>query len=336
MKSRYRLYRRHEGVFYVFDNLTRKRESLKTNQRAEALQLLVTKNEAHDRPALSLHKARIYLKESDPTLAMRTWQQALDALIETKHGETQTRWRRAAKEKALDFVRSRIIIETQAEHLLAVLKAGTVSTNVHLRKLHNFCLNMSWLPWPIIPKLQWPAIRFAEKRAITAVEHRKIVEKETNSERRAFYEICWHLGGAQIDVVNLRAEDIDWQQRTIAYARKKSSSPAMIHMGEEVERVLRSLPASGALFPAFSQLTSGHRATEFARACRRAEVKGVTLHSYRYAWAERAKACGYPERFAQQALGHNSAAVHRAYAKKAHMRLPSLEEYEKKLFTYRR
>ena len=41
----------------------------------------------------------------------------------------------------------------------------------------------------------------------------------------------------------------------------------------------------------------------------------MTLHSYRYAWAERAKTVGYPERFAQAALDHNSKAVHRAYAK---------------------
>jgi hypothetical protein len=40
------------------------------------------------------------------------------------------------------------IIETQAENLFQALKAGTVSTNVHLRKLHNFCLGMNWLPWP--------------------------------------------------------------------------------------------------------------------------------------------------------------------------------------------
>jgi hypothetical protein len=58
----------------------------------------------------------------------------------------------AAKEAALDLIRDRVIIETQAEHLRACLKAGTVSTNVHLRKLHNFCLAMNWLPWPIIPK----------------------------------------------------------------------------------------------------------------------------------------------------------------------------------------
>jgi integrase len=56
----------------------------------------------------------------------------------------------------------------------------------------------------------------------------------------------------------------------------------------------------------------------------------VTLHSYRYAWAERAKVAGYPERFAQEALGHNSKAVHRAYAKRALMKIPSLEEYEER------
>jgi integrase len=59
-------------------------------------------------------------------------------------------------------------------------------------------------------------------------------------------------------------------------------------------------------------------------------IDGVTLHSYRYAWAERAKSCGYPERFAQEALGHNSKAVHRAYAKRAQMKIPSLEDYEQR------
>jgi hypothetical protein len=38
-----------------------------------------------------------------------------------------------------------------------------------------------------------------------------------------------------------------------------------------------------------------------------------------------------PERFAQEALGHNSVAVHRAYAKNAQVKVPSLEEYEKKI-----
>lgn len=35
----------------------------------------------------------------------------------------------------MDLIRHRVIIESHAEHLFACLKAGTVSTNVHLRKL---------------------------------------------------------------------------------------------------------------------------------------------------------------------------------------------------------
>jgi hypothetical protein len=36
----------------------------------------------------------------------------------------------------------------------------------------------------------------------------------------------------------------------------------------------------------------------------------------------------YPERYAQEALGHTSAAVHRAYAKGAKVNIPSLDEYK--------
>jgi Zn/Cd-binding protein ZinT len=39
--------------------------------------------------------------------------------------------------------------------------------------------------------------------------------------------------------------------------------------------------------------------------------------------------CGFPERFAQQALGHNSKAVHRACAKDAEVTVPSLADWEK-------
>ena len=59
-------------------------------------------------------------------------------------------------------------------------------------------------------------------------------------------------------------------------------------------------------------------------------MEGTTQNEARYAWAERAKTAGYPERFAQEALGHNSKAVHRAYAKRALVKIPSLEDYEKR------
>ena len=220
--------------------------------------------------------------------------------------------------------------KTQAEPLLAALKAGTVSTNVHLRKLHNFCLSMNWLPWPIIPKRLWPEVRFRPKRAITIEEHHLIIEREKNPERRDFYDLCWHVGGSQTDVANLTAEDIDWPNQTIAYARRKTGSLAMLRFGSEIGEILRRLAGSGPLFPHLRTVRAGDRATEFKQRCDGLGIKGISLHSYRYAWAERAKQCGYPERFAQEALGHNSKAVHRAYAKKAQVILPPLVEYEKR------
>ncbi len=65
---------------------------------------------------------------TDSGIATRTWQNAFDAIIETKQGETKSRWERAAKEKAFALIRQKIVVETQAELLLVVLKAGTVST----------------------------------------------------------------------------------------------------------------------------------------------------------------------------------------------------------------
>ena len=96
---------------------------------------------------------------------------------------------------------------------------------------------------------------------------------------------------------------------------------------------MKRRPQTGALFPYLCTVRAGDRATEFKQRCDGLEIKGVSLHSYRYAWAERALKCGYPERFAQQALGHNSKAVHHAYSKNAEVTVPSLDDWEKSFRT---
>jgi len=174
-------------------------------------------------------------------------------------------------------------------------------------------------------------LHYGEKRGITWEEHQAVVAAEINPERKAFFELAWHVGAAQIDLVSLRAEDVDWQNQLISYNRRKTGTPAILRFDEEVASILKRLPQSGPLFPNWSKLTSSTRAARFWDKCKRLGITGVSLHSYRYAWAERAKTVGYPERYAQEALGHKSKAVHRAYAKKARVELPSLESYEKKI-----
>jgi integrase len=176
-------------------------------------------------------------------------------------------------------------------------------------------------------------VRYKEKRAITQEEHQKIIAAEANPERKALYELCWHLGASQGDIANLKGEDVDWENGTVSFMRKKTGVPVIVHLGTDAQNVFKDLPSESVLFPYLSQVRAGDRATEFGQRCRQLGIKGVTLHSYRYAWAERAKVAGYPERFAQEALGHNSKAVHRAYARKALMKIPSLQEYEERAGT---
>jgi integrase len=332
MKTRYRLIRRGSrgGKFYCVDTVARKRTSLRTTSEDEARQLVEAKNNSERQPVLNLQIAKAYLAGSDNGITTRTWQQAIEALTNTKQGANQLRWKTAARDKAFLPLLPRIIIETPGELLLKVLETGTVSTNVFLRRLHNFCVDMNWLPWPLVPKRQWPAVRFKDKCAITINEHQRIITTEVNPERRAFYQLCWHLGGSQGDIATLKGEDVDWTNGTISFFRKKTGVPVVVHLGQEALNLLKDLPAEGLLFPYLASVRPSDRATEFGQRCRQLGIKGVTLHSYRYAWAERAKTAGYPERFAQEALGHNSKAVHHAYARRAQVKIPSLEDYEQR------
>ena len=330
MKQRFILFRR-AGVFYSEDTTTRKQSSLRTKDQAEAITLVNTKNEATRQPAMNLQIAQVYLQYGDPALAARTWQHVMEQIVSLKTGPTQERWKHAAADKAFDLIRNRKLMETGAEHFLAVLNSGSVSTNVYLRRAHNFAIGMHWLPWPVLPKLQWPPVKFKAKRAITFEEHARIIDREKNPELRAFYELLWHLGGSQSDVANLTAGDVQWHNRTISFQRCKTKVPVVITFGEEAAAVLKTLPRFGPLFPWLSGLHEKHRAKHFIKRLATVGIAGVSLHSYRYAWAERAKVAGMPERFAQQALGHSSKAFARAYSKNAKVIVPSLEDYEAKI-----
>ncbi len=329
MKQRYRVFLRPWGTYYFEDLVTGKQETLKTRDKNEAFRLVAAKNENEKTPAFSLHLARVYWKAGDPAGATRTWQHVMDEIPKLKKGNTRHRWLTAIKDKALDSIRNMVVLETQAEHFLKVLEKGSVCTNIYLRRIHNFALDMNWLPWPVLPKKRWPVIKFKEKRGITWEEHQAIVTREQNPERKAFYQLAWHLGASQSDIAFLEAGNIDWESNVISFARKKTGSIALMRFDEETAELLRSLPSRGPLFPYLRSVRAGDRSTEFHQRCVGLGIKGVSLHSYRYAWAERAKKAGYPERFAQEALGHNSKAVHRAYARKAKVELPPLGEYEK-------
>ena len=332
MKTKYTLFRRG-GVYYSQDRTTGKQTSLRTKDEAEARSLLNARNEAQRQPVLNLHLARAYLTASDPAYFERTWQTVMAQMQACGKDSSRERYASVFSSPAFDKVRHKRLMETTADDFLAVFKIGKVSIVFFLKRLHHFAVSLGWLAAPIIAPRLWPKYQPKDRRGITQAEHETILVREKNAEWKLYLELLWETGAAQSDAVNFKAEDVDWQSRTISYFRMKTGSLAQFTISKALETVLSHLPTTGALFPKLSTFTANDRATRFRRRCHNAGVFAVTLHCYRYAWAERAKTVGMPERFAQAALGHNSKAIHRAYAKKAVIIAPSLEDYEKKAAT---
>src|SRR5258708_3379300 len=120
--------------------------------------------------------------------------------------------------------------------------------------------------------------------------------------------MCWHFGGSQSDVALFIADNIYWENGTICYLRaklknKEKIKTPLIQFGKAVAQILKALPQSGALFPNLCKVQSKDRANEFRQRCHGLGIMGITLHSYRYAWAERARKAGYPQQCVEDHRG---------------------------------
>jgi integrase len=327
MKAKYWLCKRKNG-FFSFDSQTGKRESLQTLDKDEAKRIIRAKNDAAVQPAINISIAKAYLVGTDPKLVERTWGFVIQEFCAVKKESTRLRRERAIKSAAFNCIRNKRLVETTAEDFYNVLKSGGIFTQSVLRCLHNLALGMGWILAPVIPAKLWPKIEKNHRRAITLEEHQRIIEAENNFERKMYYELLWEIGAAQTDGSLLTTENIDWENRLLSYHRQKTGELCMLEIGARLESLLRKLPAEGPLFPNIFESKDKDRSAEFRRRCRILKIDGVSLHSYRYAWASRAKQLGMPERFAQSALGHASLAIHRAYARDGVALCPSMENYE--------
>jgi integrase len=288
MNANYRLFRRGE-LYYTEDRKTREQKSLHTTNRVEAVRLVAAKNETANKGQLALAVGQIYITAIDPEMLVRKWSDAIRIMIQRGRPVTQERTRRALNSPPFDVIRDKIIIETTGTDFLAVLDDGKRSTNHYLKMLQSLAINLGWLVGRIIlPKNCWPKIKGKSKRSITWEEHCRIVEAEKNLQRRIFYEVLWEIGASQTDAARLSAADIDRQQHILVYHRTKTGRQASISIGARLDSILKQLPSQGFLFPKIAEMNSTARAAEFNRRCRIVGIEGVSLHSYRYAWAERA------------------------------------------------
>jgi integrase len=168
-------------------------------------------------------------------------------------GKDSSRERYASvfKSPSFDGLRNKKLLETNADDLLAIFKEGKVSIIHFLKRLHNFALDLGWIAVPVVPPYLWPKYEPKDRRGITLEEHQSILVAQKKAEWKLFLELLWETGAAQSDAANLKAEDIDWQTRTVSYFRQKTGSLAQFTISTALEKVLQQF-TTGPLFPKLS------------------------------------------------------------------------------------
>jgi len=333
-KKKYYLFKR-QGRYYL-QNQHGKQTSLRTKDPREAEKILASLVATNGSPAAVVRKqALMMLRENDPQYFGRSWGQLFDKYIaRCELPQQRERLRRSLESPVLQSIRAEQIVGTEADAFIESILRLKRSIRYHVQLAYRYGIKINWVSRDLIADDLWPEVRWKNFRAITQEEHRRLCETVEDPERRNYYELCWHIGASQGDAARLDASNIDWERKLLVFRRAKLKSdkpPARIRIGPALEELLKRLPSHGPLFPKISKEKTNRRSGDFWRRCRRLGFPpGCVLHSYRYAWIQRAAQAGMPERYAMAMMGHQSRMVHESYAEKAVIECPSLEEFGKK------
>lgn len=328
MKNTYKLFQRKKKWYLetIGTKKRKKRKSLGTESKEEAEKILNHLNFAKNESTLSLVIVKELLRTADSDLSLRTWQNVFEKLSNQGSDSTQERKKRAFRRGGrFESIREKLLIETSSEDFDGIIKFGEISTTNYLKQAQTYAVNRRWLLEPVLnPEEIHTPKRKREPRGVTWEEHQRIISHEENVERANYNRVLFLTGAAQTDAANFRREDFNSKTGILRYNRKKTGRPCSLSIGEELRDLLEWLPNEGFLFPSIQSVGHRQRAQEFRRRTGILGIVGITLHSYRYAFAERAAEAGIPERLVSGALGH-SVAVHRAYARNSEPVCPVIE-----------
>lgn len=115
----------------------------------------------------------------------------------------------------------------------------------------------------------------------------------------------------QGEILGLKWEHVDFDQKTICVALTKTGRPRRIPMSKPVEVELRSLKQDASLDEhVFSYGRTGLKLTTFRHAwegaCKQAKISGLRFHDLRHTFATRLRAKGVHERDIMSLLGHTT------------------------------
>jgi len=183
--------------------------------------------------------------------------------------------------------------------------------------------------------------RPSRKRSLT--DREIVILWNATDEDEIFHKIvrlCILTGQRRGEIGALRAEYIDWNRRAITLPDTKNGRPHTFPFGPMAEKILKTLPKEGYLFP--GRYTSEQPYNGWAKGKRELDAKygnkivPYTLHDLRRTFATNLAALGTPPHITERLLNHVSgtisgvAEIYNRYAYMDEMRV-AVRAWEKRL-----
>jgi len=217
------------------------------------------------------------------------------------------------------------IIEQYKLHRLDFVKPQTV--NYELTCLHHFfryALEMKYIqenPTQDIKKIRKPQRK--APRFLTKEEIERLLDKCTPNIKKTV-KILINTGMRWGELQNLEWDDVDWNEKVIHIRVKEDWSPKggerKIPMNDAASNILRSIiPESiqtGWVFTTRtgSQIRHSHTWEKFKKACEKAGLDNVTLHTLRHTFASHLVMAGVDLATVSKLLGHKDISTTMIYS----------------------
>lgn len=342
IKRPYKLWKRgdREGVYYIKPKNGGPWKSTGSKDKDKAIEWADAECGCDDNENAMHHKkvAEAHLMKCNPEWVTNTWdaiaQRAINAprqigKVGKKRASTVITMTSYWNGKRWDNIRHKRCIDTVAADFEKSLKGAGLGLIEFGQLLHNHATDHNLIPYPVMGKKCWPrAIRKNMSRALTEEDHRTLLKhiqdpqlapfkrasernlpttpKQWRDEWENWFWFLWWTGASNKDAANIRAEDIDWKANCIKFSRTKTSTKSTVAIGQSLRTLLKKLPTKGYLFPCLQNMTTSNRSRTFRILADWCGLEKVTLHGYRFGWAERAKETGMTTEDRMASLGHKT------------------------------
>ena len=364
----YRLKKNSRGIWTAVDKKTKKQTSLKckgTREQAEEIADIQFGNTDDSNAAHHMKAAEAHLMKCNPEYATNTWDMVADKLIKSKRKcggpmklSTTRTYKSCWNHKGWDVLRHKRCIDTTPRDFEEATKDMGYLNVKFGQKLHNFAINRMLIPYAIMGLDMWPVVTIKGPicRAIKEDEHLKVLKFiddpkmahwrqlvkthggkpiDWMNEWKAFLSLLWYTGASQTDASMMKAENVKWDQGVLEYRRIKWKEPlkhapvrVAIAAGGALEKLLKKLPKKGPLFPLLINTDHSNRCRTFARFVDWLDFSNVSMHGYRYSFAERAKEKGMSAEDRMTTLGHKNFEMTSHYDQEAQVIPASIEIIE--------